>query len=399
MSKLPQILCKHFKLPTNIESDIRQFLLDDRIISSIVPLSLHSSVDLLRMEGTRAKFAMIIDRDNTELFKHLGINDATSPAELLTIALDAQKTPFSGYVYHHTHLENAVSILRDRALKCRNRLLPDEFKDSAARDVIQTTRNEVKDYARFYFRPLTPTQYCNENLGLPNQSNRYGNQPMCPVPIVFRIDLKAILSIQNIQWKVSLGNMANRQTEFDNTMNVIRKFDFQGVYAHGGTERGKYSSQQEFLIESQLNFDELKPEDITIIFQDENAHYSLSHMVTHNHPTNIDTSFYFGLNSRIIINSTDIDNEILVFIQDFNPLGIYGQLILQLSGDDMNRKIEGNLSRSFQRDTISTIYSNQQFSFIVNLNNIQYAIYYEYENQIWLIHTNSLQPRFIPPKK
>ncbi len=161
----------------------------------------------------------------------------------------------------------------------------------------------------------------------------------------------------------------------------------------------QYSSQQEFLIKSQLNFDELKHENITIIFQDENARYSLERMITHNYPSNIDTSFYFGLNSQIKIDSDDPDNEIIVFITDLNPLGTYGQLILQLSGDDTDRTIEGNLNKSFQRGTISTVYSNQQLSFIANLNNIEYAIYYEYENQIWLIHTNSLQPRFIPPKK
>jgi hypothetical protein len=393
MSKLPQILCKQFKLPSNIEQNIHQYLLDDQIISSVIPLSLDTKTDLLRMEGTRAKFAMTIDRDNTQLFNHLGITDAISPAELLTIALDSQDSPYSGYVYHHTHLENAVSILRDRALKCRNNLSVNHFKDSAAKNIIQTTRNEVKDYARFYFRPLTPTQYCNENLGLPNLSNRYGNQPMCPVPVIFRIDLEAILSIENIQWKISLGNMANPQTEFDNTMNVVKKFDFQGVYSDVCTERGKYSSQQEFLIKSQLNFDELKDENIRIIFQDENARDSLERMITHNHLSNIDPSFYFGLNPRIIINYTDTDNEIIVFMKE----GISGQLILQLSGNDTNRTIEGNLTKSFQRGTISTVYSNQQLSFIADLNNIEYAIYYEYENQIWLIHTNSPEPHFISP--
>jgi hypothetical protein len=288
-------------------------------------------------------------------------------------------------------LENAVSILRDRALKCRNNLSANQFKDSAALHVIRTTRSEAKDYARFYFRPLTPTQHCNENLGLPNLSSRYGNQPMCPVPIIFRIDLKAILSIAKIQWKVSLGNMANPQTEFDNTMNVVRKFDFQHVYADIRTERGKYSSQQEFLIKAQLNLDDLKNENIILIFQDENTRYSLERMITYNHPTNIDTSFYFGSNPRINIEVTD-DHEITVFIRDSYTSG---QLILQLSGDDTNRTIEGNVNKCFQRGTISTVYVHQQLSFIANSNNIEYAIYYQYENQVWLIHTNAAQPSFI----
>jgi hypothetical protein len=185
--------------------------------------------------------------------------------------------------------------------------------------------------------------------------------------------------------------MANPQTEFDNTMNVVRKFDFQHVYADIRTERGKYSSQQEFLIKAQLNLDDLKYENIIIIFQDENARYSLERMITYNHPTNIDTSFYFGSNPRINIEVTD-DHEITVFIRDSYTSG---QLILQLSGNDTNRTIEGNVNKCFQRGTISTVYANQQLSFIANSNSIEYAIYYQYENQVWLIHTNAAQPSFI----
>jgi hypothetical protein len=397
MSKLPQILCKQFKLPSNIESDIHQFLVTEQATSSTLPLTLNPSVDLLRMDGTRAKFAMLIDRDNEQLFSHLGITDTTSPADLLTIGLNAQHSSFGGYVYHYTHLENAASILRDHALKCRNNLSPNDFRDSSAKHVTQTTRNEVKDYARFYFRPLTPMQYCNENLGLSNLSNKCGNQPICPVPIFFRIKLDALLAIENIQWKVSLGNLANPQTEFDNTMNTVRKFDFRGVYDNIRTERGMYSSHQEFLIKSQLNFDELKPEHIEIICPDENARCSLQHMISHSYSSIIGTSYYYGLNSRVIISPPNTENEIIVFINGINPSRVDGQLILQLSGDDTNRTIHGNLKASFQRGTISTVYSNQQLSFMADLNHVRYAVYYEHENQMWLIHTNSDGAHFIQP--
>ncbi|CAF3692948.1 unnamed protein product [Rotaria sp. Silwood1] len=396
-SKLPQILCKQFKLPSNFELDIHQFLFDEKTIHSIVSILPDPSIDLLNINGTRGKFAMMIDRDNEQLFNHLGITNTTSSTEILIKGLNAQHSSLAGYVYHYTHLENAASILRDHAIKCRNNLSSNDFKDSAAKNVILTTRHEVKDYVRFYFRTLTPTQYCNENLGLPNLSNRYGNQPICPIPIIFRIDLTAILSIENIQWKVSLGNMASSQTEFNNTLNVVKKFDFQGIFSDVHTERGKYSSQHEFLIKSELNFDQLKQENITIIYQDENARYSLEHMISHTYPSYIDTSFFYGCNSRIIIDSTNSDNVINVYIKNVNPSTVYGHLILQLFGKNENRTIQGKLSASFQRGNISTVYSIEQLSFIANMNDIQYAIYYEYENQVWLIHTNSSQTHFIPP--
>lgn len=397
MSTLPQILCKQYKLPTNVEVDIRQFLLDRLNSSSKMSLSINPSTDLLRIDGTRSKFAMLIDRDNEQLFNHIELTNTTKPSELLIKALAEQHSHFAGYVYHYTHLDNVVSILHDNAIKCRNSLSSNYFKDSAAKHIMQTTRPEVKDYARFYFRPLTATQLCNENLGLPNLSKQYGNQAVCPILIIFRIDLHAILSIDDVQWKISLGNLASPQTEFNNTLDIVKKFDFQGVFADLCTERGKHSSQQEFLVQSQLNFNQLKPENITLIFQDENARYSLERMITHQYLSDVNPSFYFGCNARISIDSTNNTNEIHVSINNTNSSTVFGQFILQIDSTDDNQRIQGNLNLCLRNGETLTFYATNHFSFTTNMNQTRYAIYYECDNQIWLIHTNSSGLRFIPP--
>ena len=220
---------------------------------------------------------------------------------------------------------------------------------------------------------------------------------MCPVPIIFRIDLKAILAIPHLQWKVSLGNLTSPQTEFDNTMDIVKKFDYQHIYADIRTERGKCSSEHEFLIKSQLNFDDLNDKDITIICQDANARNSLEQMITHQYSILINESFYFNSNPQIRIEYDHTKDDMTVFTNTNTSSTNQGQLILQLTGKNVNRTIEGNLRRSFQRGNVSTIYSHQQFSFVVDANNLQHEIYYEYAQQIWLIHTNSTQPHFIQP--
>ncbi|CAF0901943.1 unnamed protein product [Adineta ricciae] len=390
LTKLSEVLCQEFQLPSNFGSQILQLLLREEqgAPSTMLP-SFDSTLDLPAAQGTRQKLAISIERDNQQLFSQLKINDETTPAELLLRGLEAQNSSHSGFVYYYTHLENAVSILRNGLIECRSHLSPNDIQDE--------TRSEVKDYVRFYFRPLTLAQYRDENLGRANLSQSNNNQSICPVPVIFRIELESILAIENIQWTIDPGNMFESQSDFENIFDTIGKFDFQGVYADLRTERGKYSSQQEFLIETQLDLNQLDTSDITLIFQDQNACDSLECMVTHDHRSVVDTSYYFNLNSRILIDYTDMDNEITISIVNLNKLVNSGQLILQLSGDDTNRTIQGNLNASFQRGTITTVYSPQQLSFIANLEHVQYAVYYKDKNHLWLIHTNTSAPCFIPP--
>ncbi|CAF3404523.1 unnamed protein product [Rotaria sp. Silwood1] len=256
MKMLPQTLCKHFKLPADFELELKWMLtakttiaIDEHFLQRNIPIQVHSfHDDLLNINGTREKFAKLIDRDNAKLFSNLKVTHTMSAAELLLAGLDAQDSKWTVYVYHFTHLENAATIVSERKLKAREQLTSSAFKDSAAENVIKSTRTDAKNYARFYFRPLTPTQCCNENLDSSELIERLGNKHMCPVPIFFRFNLRALLAIENLSWKVSLGNVTSHHTEFNETREIVEKFDFQYDYADSRTQRGKVSSQHEFLI-------------------------------------------------------------------------------------------------------------------------------------------------------
>ena len=99
------------------------------------------------------------------------------------------------HAFHFTALDNAISILKSGVLYGRikanqNALMHNE---NASRAVISTTDFEVLSYVRFYFRPLTPTQYYNE--GFKHSQLRLDSQGSnISIPIFFVFKLNFLLS-------------------------------------------------------------------------------------------------------------------------------------------------------------------------------------------------------------
>ena len=100
------------------------------------------------------------------------------------------------YAYHYTDVRNAVSILESGMLYSRLRAeeLHVMLNDNASRQVIDMTAQKTASYVRFYFRPLTPTQYHNE--GFKHRELRYDGDPNAnvPVPVFFFFHLEQLLS-------------------------------------------------------------------------------------------------------------------------------------------------------------------------------------------------------------
>jgi hypothetical protein len=407
MTVLPQILCKQLRLPANFEIELDRMLKEESVNSvdqyflgqNILVQPHFFNPELLSIGGAREKFANQIDRDNTSLFFHLSPSLTTE--ELLLAALEAQGSKWTGYVYHFTHLENAVNILRERKLKARSQI--SHFKDSAALSVIRGTRPQVKEFVRFYFRPLTPTQRCNENLGSPELIQRFDNKPMCPVPIFFRFSLRSLLSIDNLRWKVSLGNLASPHTEFDCTPEIVKKFDFQYVYADLRTERGKYASQHEFLIESELDFDLLNDDDISLFVQDENARVSLTSLFDAcRYSVHINSQYFFNYNAQVTVEySPKAPKKVSISIdRPTKSAGDYaGELFVQIKSKNPTKTITGNLLGIFEREDVFTILGKKRISFVPESELLQYAVYYRYEKQMWLIYTNYANSIFYCPEK
>lgn len=68
------------------------------------------------------------------------------------------------YAYHFTDITNAVNILTTCRLYSRININGMHLmkNENASRQVIDMTSPEAATYVRFYFCPLTPTQYHNE---------------------------------------------------------------------------------------------------------------------------------------------------------------------------------------------------------------------------------------------
>jgi len=174
-------------------------------------------------------------------------------AKLLS-QLSEQKSPWAGYAYHFTHVENLVSILKNQAIKSRNRT--SMFLDSAGQSLIAHTSDTVKEFARFYFRPLTPTQWHNECLGRSHGDIR----ALCPVPIFLRLPLKNVLDKVGNRCAVSNGNMASKSSHFGNHPDFLDHFDADNLYAkYGEISVQSYlaASQQEFLVQDELSIADL----------------------------------------------------------------------------------------------------------------------------------------------
>lgn len=106
------------------------------------------------------------------------------------------------FAYHNTDITNAVSILDSG--KLYSRIDAEEFgimeNDNASRKVINMTQTEATSCVRFYFRPLTPTQYYNEGYKHPKLRYHADENANMPVPVFFVFDLEKLLSLPGVKF-------------------------------------------------------------------------------------------------------------------------------------------------------------------------------------------------------
>ena len=104
------------------------------------------------------------------------------------------------YAYHFSDVTNIVNILASGMLYSRVRA--NQFglmkNDNASSQVISMTETKAKAYVRFYFRPLTPTQYNNE--GYKHAKLRYygDENANVPVPVFLVFDLAKVLTTNGV---------------------------------------------------------------------------------------------------------------------------------------------------------------------------------------------------------
>lgn len=196
-------------------------------------------------------------------------------------------------IYHFTHFYNAIDVIRSRKILSRDRA--EELGllkyDSAGSVVFRSSK--AHKFARFYFRPCTPTQYYNEALGADSQLGYYNwrgewkskypkavglGLPKCPVPVFFKFDMDEVLAKMPEQCYYSDRNM---QSDNPNVYKIITKPESLGLeYLYSTMDdayiaaksSGRYNrevhlneiskvmrfSQQEFLVMSEFDFSDIK---------------------------------------------------------------------------------------------------------------------------------------------
>ena len=313
--------------------------------------------------------------------------------------IEQQWSKWKGSIYHFSHIDNAVEIIKNRKIQSRNKAT---IKGDAAGNVVHL-RNDAHDYARFYFRPHTPTQFYNEFLGK-NTSDGYDSKtfgwvswyekarglgfPKCPIPIFFRFSLQDVLFKNEEQCCISNGNMQTGSTQFGSIEKMINRFGFDDLYytpqqyaTKEDYNRYRNYAQQEFLVKDELTFDDLS--DFEIVCPSEADRTLLKNLLGNEHKDIfskivVDRRYYNNENPRVRIEEEDFELHIK---SEFN-----GQGYFILNGTSNIKEIEilaGDISK-MDNDKII-------FNSYVSLGNLRQNIrlsFIDESNRNWFVYAN-----------
>ncbi len=214
------------------------------------------------------------------------------------------------HIYHFTHFYNAIEVIKAKKILSRDRAKELGLLrfDSAGSVVLRSSL--AHPYARFYFRPCTPTQYYNEALGADSKLGYYGPKPIydefgnkewvevfkskypkalnlglpkCPVPVFFCFDIEEVLSSMPESCFYSDRNMQSNNPHvykvlenpdsicvdylYDTMADAKRRAKSGGGWDETEIDNYMKYSQQEFLVKSEFDFSNLKS--LKIICYDE----------------------------------------------------------------------------------------------------------------------------------
>jgi len=139
------------------------------------------------------------------------------------------------FAFHYTDVSNAVSILDSgflysRVDATRMNLMKN---DNASRQVIDMTETEALANVRFYFRPLTPTQYNNEGFKHPDLRYDGDQNANVPVPIFLLFNLEKLLQMPLTTF--SEQAQSGHGTEKHSDLSAFENLDFAKIYSTGPT--------------------------------------------------------------------------------------------------------------------------------------------------------------------
>ena len=228
------------------------------------------------IEKFREKWNWNLLRKNDRILEHLNDHLYKYKSELnCANFIDCfDKQP---YIYHFTHLFNAIEIIRNRKIQSRN-LAKGKFANAAGLNV--NIRDTAHSFARFYYRTQTPTQFYNECLGMDSESgywkewyyNGYHSKwvsyysqalnnglPKCPMPVFFKFNLSEVIAKYPDKCYYSTGNMQTSWAEVVKVSDDPTRLNTLHLYStiKSGTDIYKTYSQQEFLVLNELDFSDI----------------------------------------------------------------------------------------------------------------------------------------------
>lgn len=161
--------------------------------------------------------------------------------------------------YHFTHMDNAVKIIRSMKLQSRD-YAEGNFSNSAGTNVYRT--GKAHGFARFYFKPKSPTQFYNECLGKDTDDDYYYRKaynnglPKCPLPVFFIFDVQELLSVMPDLCYYSNGNMQKDSSRCFKVIEDPNRIKAREIYIDSKDTFNE--RQQEFLVKGELDFSKLK---------------------------------------------------------------------------------------------------------------------------------------------
>lgn len=136
------------------------------------------------------------------------------------------------FAFHYTDVKNAVSILASGRLYSRTdaEKLGVMKNENASRQVIDMTMTAAAAYVRFYFRPLTPTQYHNEGFKHPALRYDDDRNANMPVPVFFAFDLEKLLELPGVQF--SEFAQSGYGSQLHSGVDAFASLNFSKIYSN-----------------------------------------------------------------------------------------------------------------------------------------------------------------------
>ncbi|HRI01655.1 MAG TPA: DarT ssDNA thymidine ADP-ribosyltransferase family protein [Saprospiraceae bacterium] len=312
--------------------------------------------------------------------------------------IEQQWSEWKGCIYHFSHIDNAVKIIREGKIKSRK--TANQISDSAGNVVY--SRDDAHSYARFYFRPHTQTQFYNEYLGVDvnmgynidgewhswyEREYRMLDFPKCPKPIYFEFSLQEILFTMFDKCNISTGNMQRKRTKFGKIENLMHLFNFEDLFINPGMDSDAWRkfrefAQQELMIKNELDFSKLNYYKIICANEeDKNLLIQLLGIDSIDFIKNIEVNSSYYRNENPVISHSITDDEI--HISTFKKAD--GYFVLTKYGSSQLEIIDGDLIK--QEGQRITFKSFVKIKNPLNKNRINVK-YVDEINQEWFIFSN-----------